>query len=257
MFSKNAQLFSFVVHLFKNILMMTREFVHLWRKLYILLQTPLPMKLRAKDSVKKVYSCFLCCTGFFLVVQLFKNIQRRTTEFVQHWEKLYILVKTPLSIKLRAKGNVFQRCTAFFLVVQLFKNIQRRTTEFVQLWKRLYILVQTPWSMKLRAKYSVQKVCSCFLCCTAFAFAVQLFSLVVQRFKNIDMRTTEFVQLWKKLYILLQTPLSIKLRVKDSVQKVYSCFFFVVQLFKNKHMRTTEFVQLWKNFTFWYKHQCQ
>ena len=36
---------------------------------------------------------------------------------------------------------------------------------------------------------------------------VQLFSLVVQLFENIYMRTTEFVQLWKKLYILVQTPL--------------------------------------------------
>ena len=36
---------------------------------------------------------------------------------------------------------------------------------------------------------------------------VQLFSLVLQLFKNIYMRTTEFVQLWKKLYILVQTQL--------------------------------------------------
>ena len=33
------------------------------------------------------------------------------------------------------------------------------------------------------------------------------FFLVVQLFKNIYMRNIEFVQLWKKLYILVRTPL--------------------------------------------------
>ena len=36
------------------------------------------------------------------------------------------------------------------------------------------------------------------------------------------MMTAEFVQLWKKLYILVQTPLSMKLRAKDSVLKMHS-----------------------------------
>ena len=77
-----------------------------------------------------------------LVVHLFKNIGRRTVEFVQLWEKLYILVQTPLSIKLRAKGNVYQRCRAFFLGCTVFncctafKNINMWTTEFVQLCEK-------------------------------------------------------------------------------------------------------------------------
>ena len=84
-----------------------------------------------------------------LVVLLFKNIERRTAEFVQLWEKLYILVQTPLPIKLRAKGNVYQRCTAFFLgctafflgctvfnCCTAFKNINMWTTEFVQLCEK-------------------------------------------------------------------------------------------------------------------------
>ena len=51
------------------------------------------------------------------------------------------------------------------------------------------------------------------------------------------MRTTEFVQHWKKLYIFLQTSLSMKLGAKDSVPKMYSFFLWlysflmVVQLF--------------------------
>ena len=74
--------------------------------------------------------------------------------------------------------------------------------------------------------------------------------MVVQLFKNIDTRTTKFLQLWKKLYILVQTPLSLKLRAKESVPKMYRIFLWlysflmVAQLFKNIHMRTTECVQL-------------
>ena len=75
--------------------------------------------------------------------------------------------------------------------------------------------------------------------CTVFFFGC------TQLFKNIYMRTTEFAQLWKKLYILVQTPLWMKLRAKYSVVQMYS-FLIVLQLFENIYMRTTEFVQLWK-----------
>ena len=161
--------------------------------------------------------------SFLMVVQLSKKIYTKTTEFVQLWKKLYTLVQTPLSIKLRAKNSVpkmysfFLWFYSFLMVVQLFKNIYMRTTEFVQLWKKLYILVQTPLSMKLRGRDSVPKMYSFFLWLYSFL-------IVVQVFKNIYMRTTEFVQLWKKLYILVQTPLSMKLRAKDSVPKMYSFF---------------------------------
>ena len=47
--------------------------------------------------------------------------------------------------------------------------------------------------------------------------AVQLFPLVVQLTKNIDMGTKEFLQLWKKLYILVQIQLKKNLRPKHSV----------------------------------------
>ena len=130
-----------VVQLFKNIHMRTTEFVQVWKKLYIFIQTPLSMKLRAKDSVPKMYSFFLWLYSFLLVVQLFKNIHMRTTEFVQLWKKLYIFIQTPLSMKLGAKDSVpkmysfFLWLYRFLLVVQLFKNIHMRTREFVQLSK--------------------------------------------------------------------------------------------------------------------------
>ena len=240
-----------VVQLFKNIYMRTTEFVQFWRKLYILVQTPLWMKLSAKDSVQKMCSFFLWLYSFLIVVQLFQNIYMRTTEFVELWKKLYILVETPLWMKLRAKDSVpkmysfFVWLYSFLIVVQLFKYIYIRATEFVQLWKKLYILVQTPLPMKLRAKDSVPKIYS-------FSLWLYSFLMVVQLFKNISMRTTEFVQHWRKLYILVQKPLWLKLRAKDSVPKMYSfylwlySFLMVVQFFINIHMRTTEFVQLWK-----------
>ena len=243
--------FLLVVQLYINIHMRTTEFVQLWKKLYIFVKTPLSMKLRAKDSVPKMYSFSLWLYSFLMVVQLFKNIHMRTTEFVQLSKKLYIFVPTPLSMKLRAKDSVpkmysfFLWLYSYLLVVQLFRNIHMRTTEFLQVWKKLYIFVQTPLSMKFRAKNSVPKMYS-------FSLWLYSFLMVVQPFKNIHMRTTEFVQLWKKLYIFVQTPLSMKLRAKDSVPKMYSFspwfyrFPMVVELFKNMHMRTTEFVELWK-----------
>ena len=242
--TKDIQRFSLVVQLFNcctafwNIYMRITEFAQPWKKLYILVQTPLWIKLRAKDSVPKMYSFFLWLYSFLMVVQLFENIYIRTTEFVQLWKKLYILVETPLWMKLRAKDSVpkiysfFLWMYSFLIVLQVFRNIHMRTTEFVQLWRKLYILVQTPLGMKLRAKDSVPKMYSVFLWLYSF-------SVVAQLFKNIYMRTTEFAQLCKKLYILVQTPLWMKLRAKDSVPKMYSfylwlhIFLMVVHLFEN------------------------
>ena len=138
------------------------------------------MKLRAKDSVPKMYSFSLWLYSFLMVVQLFKNIYMRTTEFVQLWKKLCILVQTQLWMKLRAKDSVpkmysfFLWLYSFLIVVQLFKNIHMRTTEFVQLWKKLYILVRTPLWMKLRAKDSVPKMYSFFLWLYSFLMVVEL-----------------------------------------------------------------------------------
>ena len=177
-------------------------------------------------------------------------------------EKLYILEKTPLWMKLKAKDSVpkmysfFLWMYSFLIVLQVFKNIHMMTTEFVQLWKKLYILLQTPLWMKLRAKYSVPKMYSFFLWLYSFLMVVQLF-------KNIYMRTTEFVQLWKKLYILLQTRLWMKLRGKDSVPKMYSflillySFSIVVLLFKIYIWGPQDLYSFRNNCTFWYKHHCE
>ena len=57
--------------------------------------------------------------------------------------------------------------------------------------------------------------------------AVQLFSLVVRLFENIDMGMTEFVQLWRKLYILSQIPLQMNFKPKYSVPKLRSFFLWL------------------------------
>ena len=115
-----------------------------------------------------VVQTFVLLYRFLMVLQCFKYIDMRTTEFVQLWKKLHILLETPLSMKLRALRMCSKNAQLFSFVVQLFKNILMMTREFVQLWRKLYILLQTPLPMKLRAKDSVKKVYSCFLCCTGF-----------------------------------------------------------------------------------------
>ena len=61
---------------------------------------------------------------------------------------------------------------------------------------------------------------------------VKLFSLVVQLFENIDMGITKFVQLWRKLYILLQILLQMNLSANHSVPKLYSCFLWFYSFLK-------------------------
>ena len=126
--------------------MRTTEFVQVRKKLYILVQAPLSLNLKAKDSARRMYSFYRWLYSFLMVVQLFENIHMRTTEFVQVWKKLYILVQTTLSLKLKANDSVpkmysfFLWLYSFLMVVQLFKNIHMRTTEFVQLWKNCTFL---------------------------------------------------------------------------------------------------------------------
>ena len=76
--------------------MRTTEFVQVWKKLYILVEAPFSLNFKAKDSVRRMYSFFRWLYSFLMVLQLFENIHMRTTEFVQVWKKLYILVETPL-----------------------------------------------------------------------------------------------------------------------------------------------------------------
>ena len=210
--TKDVQLFSLlysflmVVQLFKNIHMTTKEFVQLWKKLYIFVKTSLSMKLGAKDSVPKMYSFFLWLYSFLMVVQLFENIHIRTTEFVQVWKKTVYFGRATNLNEIIRQGQCTKDVQLFSLVVQLFKNIHMRTKEFVQLWKKLYIFVKTSLSMKLGAKDSVPKMYSFFLWLYSFFLWLYSFLMVVQLFENIHIRTTEFEQLWKKLYILVETP---------------------------------------------------
>ena len=109
------------------------------------------MKLRAKDSVPKMYSFFLWLYSFLIVVQLFKNILMRTTEFVQLWKKAVHFGTNTIVNEIKSQGQCSKDVQLFSLVVQLFncctafkKYIYMRTTEFVQLWKKPYILLQAP-----------------------------------------------------------------------------------------------------------------
>ena len=69
--------------------------------------------------------------------------------------------------------------------------------------------------------------------------------MVVRLFKNIDIGTAEFLQLCKKLYILVQIPLHMNLRPKHSVPNLYGfSLLLLVQLYKNIDKGTTEFLQL-------------
>ena len=134
--------------------------------------------------------------------------------------------------EIRSPGQCTKDVQLFSLVVQLFigcTSFQKYTYEdhkiFLQLWEKLYIFVQTPLSMKLGTKDNVPKMYSFFLWLYSFL-------LVIQLFKNIHMRTTEFVQLSKKLYIFVQTPSSMKLGTKDNVPKMYSFFLWLYSFSK-------------------------
>ena len=140
---------------------------------------------------------------------------------------------------------MYQKCTAFFYGCKAFSEYTYEDHRICTALEKMYILVQTPLSMKLRAKDNVPKMYNFFLSLHSFSMIVQLFNDCTA-FKNIHMRTTEFVQLWKKLYILVQTPLSLKFMSQGQCTKDVQLFPLVVQLFKNIHMRTTEFVQLFE-----------
>ena len=81
---------------------------------------------------------------------------------------------------------------------------------------------------------------------------VQLFSLVVQlsngctAFKNIHMRTTEIVELWKKTVHFGTNTNVNEIKSQGQCTKDVQLFNLNVQSFKSIHTRTTEFVQLWK-----------
>ena len=80
------------------------------------------MKLGAKDNVPKMYSFFLWLYSFLLVVQLFKNIHMRTTEFVQLSEKLYIFCTNIIVNEIRSQGQCTKNVQLFSLAVQLFNG---------------------------------------------------------------------------------------------------------------------------------------
>ena len=134
-------------------------------------------EIKSQRQCTKDVQHFLSLYSFSMIVQLFndcaafKNIHMRTTEFVQLWKKLYILVQTPLSLKFMSQGQCTKDVQLFSLVVQLFKNIHMRTTEFVQHFEK---------TVHFGANTIVNEIKSQGQCTKD----VQLFSLVVQLFNG-------------------------------------------------------------------------
>ena len=150
-----------------------------------------------------MHSFFLWLYSFLMVVQLFKNIHMRTKEFVQLWKKLYILVQTPLSMKLRAKESVPKRYSVpkmyifFSLVLQLFNGctaFQKYTYEDHRICTALENTVHFGTHTivnEIKSQQQFTKMYSFFLWLYSFLMTAQLLN------KYIHVRTTLFVQLWK------------------------------------------------------------
>ena len=91
-------------------------------KLYILVETPLSMKLRSKESVPKMYSFFFGCTAFLWLYSFFENIHMRTTEFVQVWKKTVHFGTNTIVNEIISQGQCTKDVQLFSLVVQLFNG---------------------------------------------------------------------------------------------------------------------------------------
>ena len=91
------------------------------QKMYISVQTPLSMKLRAKESVPEMYSFLFWLYSFLMVVQLFKNIHMRTIEFVQVWKTVHFGTNTIVN-EYKSQGQCTKDVQLFSLVVQLFNG---------------------------------------------------------------------------------------------------------------------------------------
>ena len=150
--------------------MKTTKFLHLWKKLYILLQTPLWMKLRAKDSVPKMYSFFLWLYSFLMVVELSKKYMYEDHRICTALKKLYILLQTPLWMKSRAKDSVPKMYSFFLWLHSFLKNIYEDHRICTALEKTVHFGANT----------NVNEIKSQGQCTKN----VQLFSLVVQLFNG-------------------------------------------------------------------------
>ena len=81
------------------------------------------MKLRAKDSVPKIYNFVLWFYSFSMVhVQLFKSIHMRTTEFVQLLEETVHFGTNAIVNEIKSQGQCTKYLQHFSLVVQLLNG---------------------------------------------------------------------------------------------------------------------------------------
>ena len=115
-----------------------------------------------------------------MVVQLFKNIHMRTTEFVQLLQKTVHFGTNTIVNEIKNQGQCTKNVQLFSLVIHPFNGstaFQKYTNEDHRIctaFGKNYIFVQTPLSMKLRAKDSVPKMYSFFLWLYSFLMVVQL-----------------------------------------------------------------------------------
>ena len=102
-----------------------------------------------------------------MVVQLFKKIDMRRTEFVQLCKKLYILAQIPLQINFRPNHSISKLYNFFLWLYSFLKILIWGRKNLYSFVKKLYILVQMPLPNEFKTKAQCAK-------------DVQLFSLVVQ-----------------------------------------------------------------------------
>ena len=118
---------------------------------------------------------------------------------MQLWKKLYIFTNTIVN-EIKSEGQCTKNVQFFSLVVQLFNGC----TAFE---KYIYEDHRICTALEKTVHFGTNTIVNDIKSEGQCTKNVQLFCLVVQLFKNIYMGTTEFVQLWKKLYILVQTTL--------------------------------------------------
>ena len=145
---------------------------------------------------------------------------------------------------------MYQRCTAFSLVVLLFNCC----TAF---WKYIYedhrICSALEKTVHFRTNIIANEINSQIQCTKDVQLFLWLysFSIVVQLFENIYMRTTEFVQLWKKTVHFGTNTILNEIKSQIQCTKDVQLFALDVQVFENIHMRKPQnLYSFGKNCTF-------
>ena len=109
-----------------------------------------------------------------MVVQLFKNIHMRTTEFVQLLEKTVNFRTNTIVNEIKSQGQctkdvqLFLWLYSFLIVAQLVENIHMRTTGFVQLLEKTVHFGTNTIVNEINSQSQCTKDVQLFNGCTAF-----------------------------------------------------------------------------------------